>query len=706
MQRLGVLLGQAGRALADMAAAERERWALWFPVAMGAGVALYFSLPAEPSLLLGFGALGGTAVLLGLLWRRPLLRILVLGLFAAVLGFAAAEVRTAVVASPILTDKVKGVQVRGRVREVEFLPTGRRIRLDEVSLEGVDVAPAQIRLKLGLDYPILVPGDRVRLKATLSPPSRPVAPGSYDFRRDLFFDRVGAVGFGYGRIGVTPATGGEGALLGPLRHGFAELRALIEARILAAMPDRAVAGVTVAFVTGSQSAVSKDVLSAMRDSGLAHLLSVSGLHVGLVAGILFFLCRALLALVSPVALRWPIKKWAAGLALLGAVFYTLLSGASVPVVRACLMAGIALVAVICDRQPISMRLVAWAAVVVLLLWPESLIGPSFQLSFAAIIALTAMWEEIAPRRQRERAAWRRGIRGTWDMVLTSLVATLATAAFAIYHFNRFTAYGVLANMLAVPITGFWVMPCLILAMLLMPFGLENIALVPAGWGIGAIIWTAKTVAAWPGAVSVVRAMPPPGIALVALGGLWLCLWRRPWRFAGLAAVAAGFATVLLVRPPDLLIAEDGRLVGAAEADGSLRLSSRRADRFAGQEWLHRAGQDKPLAWSAPDDDPSLLDCPAEDCRYRRNGHEVAIAKTPAGLAEACTQADLVIALVPRNAVGSAATCKAPVIDQAILARQGAYAIWLEPGGIRLLSVRDRQGERPWVPARETPDLDQ
>ena len=182
MQRLGVLLHQSIRALGDNLAGERERWILWFPVVMGGGVALYFSLPAEPSLTWGLAALAGMAMLLGLSWRRPLWRILMLGLFAGTLGFAAAELRTAVVAAPMLADKVKGVQVRGRVREVEFLPTGRRLRLDQVTLEGVDPPPAQIRLKLGLDYPILVPGDRVRLKATLSPPSRPVAPGSYDFR--------------------------------------------------------------------------------------------------------------------------------------------------------------------------------------------------------------------------------------------------------------------------------------------------------------------------------------------------------------------------------------------------------------------------------------------------------------------------------------------------------------------------------------------
>ena len=333
------------------------------------------------------------------------------------------------------------------------------------------------------------------MKATLTPPSRPVAPGSYDFRRDLFFDGVGGIGFGYGRVGVQPADGE--AIQRRFWQAFAGLRATIEGRILAAIPDRAVAGITVAFVTGSQTAVPKDALGAMRDSGLAHLLSVSGLHVGLVAGILFFLSRAALALVPAVALRWPIKKWAAGLALAGAVFYTLLSGASVPVVRACLMAGVALVAIIFDRQPISMRPIAWAAIAVLLLWPESLMGPSFQLSFGAIIGLAAMWEELAPRRRRQTSPLRRGVAGLRDMVLTSLIATVATAAFAIYHFNRFTGYGVIANMLAIPITGSWVMPFLIIALLLMPFGLESLALEPAGWGISAILWTARTVAGLP-----------------------------------------------------------------------------------------------------------------------------------------------------------------------------------------------------------------
>jgi competence protein ComEC len=433
-------------------------------------------------------------------------------------------------------------------------------------------------------------------------------------------------------------------------------------------------------------------LLAMRNSGLAHLLSVSGLHIGLAVGILFFLIRAGLALVPPIALNWPIKKWAAGLALLGAAFYMLLSGASVPVVRSFVMAAIVLLAVIADRQPISMRPVAIAAVVVLLIWPDSLVGPSFQLSFAAIVALTAVWEELSPRRARQIGPARRGLRWLFDLALSSIIATLATAAFGIYHFNRLTGYGVIANMLAVPITGFWVMPWLILALILMPFGLEGWALEPAGWGISAILWTAQTVSGWPGSVALVPVMPPLGLALVSFGGLWLCLWRQRWRYWGTLAIAGGLATILTVRPPDILISEDAKLVAITEADGSLRLSTGRADRFAASEWMRRLGQDQRILWSAAlaGSDPRLV-CDHGDCRFRLAGHAVAILQHADGFATACAEADLVILLVPTEG-----SCRVPVIDPALLAREGGHAIWLSEAGIRIETVHQGQGNRPWV----------
>ena len=695
MRRSIEFLRLALRILRDRLMAERDRWALWVPVAMGLGVAIYFDLPAEPSAALGLVLLAGSAALLLALRRAAAGRTFAVALIAMAAGFAAAQLRTAVVAAPVLNQKLDSVRIEGRVRDVEYLPGGRRLRLSEVVVPGLSDPPAEIRLRLMSLEPLLVPGDWVRLKASLGPPSRPVAPGAYDFRRDLFFDRIGGIGFSLGRARLVDGdvTGDSEPLIHRLWRSFADLRAVIERRILAAMPDPDTAGVAVAFVTGSQTAVPNPALVAMRNSGLAHLLSVSGLHIGLAVGILFFLTRAGLALVPAIALRWPIKKWAAGLALLGAGFYTLLSGASVPVVRSFLMAGIVLLAVLADRQAITMRPVAIAAAIVLLLWPDSLIGPSFQLSFAAIVALTAVWEELSPRRARERGPARRGLRWLLDLALSSAIATLATAAFGIYHFNRMTGYGVVANMLAVPITGFWVMPWLILSLLLMPFGLESWALQPAGWGISAILWTARTVAAWPGAVSLVPAMPPLGLGLVSLGGLWLCLWRRRWRFAGVFAIAAGLATILFVRAPDILVSEDAKLVAITEADGSLRLSTSRVDRFAATEWLRRMGQDQRISWLAAVDggDPRLT-CVEGDCRFRAAGHSVAILQHAEGFTAACAEADLVIVLVR-----IAGPCRAPVIDPARLAREGGHAIWLTGEGLRIESVRDGQGERPWVP---------
>ena len=697
--------GRIHRVLVQCLIAERERWALWIPVAVGLGVATYFSLPAEPSLLVGAALIVASALLLALVRRVVIARAVLIALLAASCGFAAAELRTAIVGAPMLDAKYGSVRIEGRVRDVEFLPGGRRLVLDEVIIPGITEPPAELRLRLaGLD-PLLVPGDWVRLRAGLGPPSRPVAPGSYDFRRDLFFDRIGGVGFVMGRPRLIDPTlfGDSPPLSNRLWRRVADLRALIERRILAAMPDRDTAGVAVAFVTGSQTAVPNDALLAMRNSGLAHLLSVSGLHIGLAVGILFFLIRAGLALVPPIALRWPIKKWAAGFALLGAAFYMILSGASVPVVRSFVMAAILLLAVIADRQPISMRPVAIAAVVVLLIWPDSLVGPSFQLSFAAIVALTAVWEELSPRRAKEIGPARRGFRWLTDLALSSIIATLATAAFAIYHFNRLTGYGVIANMLAVPITGFWVMPWLILALILMPFGLESWALEPAGWGISAILWTANTVSGWPGSVALIPVMPPLGLSLVSLGGLWLCLWRQRGRYWGGGAIALGLATILFVRPPDILVSEDGKLVAITEADGSLRLSTGRADRFAAGEWLRRMGQDQRILWNAAVDggDPRLVCADKGDCRFKSSGRTVAILQKADGFAAACSDSDLVIVLVK-----APAACAAPVIDPDLLQQQGGHAIWLSQDGLRIESVRNGQGDRPWVAALPDGDDDE
>src|SRR5690606_26786659 len=343
-----------------------------------------------------------------------------------------------------------------------------------------------------------------------------------------------------------------------------------------------------ALLTGQRTAIPESDMQAMRDSGLAHLIAISGLNIGLVAGIIFVAVRALLAAVGPLALRYPIKKWAAVLALLGALGYTLLAGQTPPTERAFLMTAIVLLGVALDRTAISIRLVMGAAAVLLLISPEYLFGVSFQMSVAATLALVATYEALRGRLIPTVAGfawWQRAALYLAGVLLTSVVAGAATAPFAVFHFGRFALYGVAANMIAVPLTAFWIMPWGLLAFVLMPLGLEGLALTPMSWGVQGVLWTAHQVSSWPGAVTLLPTMPTYGLIVASLGGLWLALWRRRWRLLGVPAIVLGLAAGLLYRPPDVLVSGDARLMAVRGADGELILSSARAGRFSAENWL-------------------------------------------------------------------------------------------------------------------------
>jgi competence protein ComEC len=351
-----------------------------------------------------------------------------------------------------------------------------------------------------------------------------------------------------------------------------------------------------------------------------------------------------------------------------------------------------------------MRLVAWAALAVLVVAPESLLGPSFQMSFAAVVCLIAAWEATRARFTEWRTGsgyLRRAAISLLALGMTSLVASLATAPYALYHFNRFAAYGLVANLIAVPLTGIWVMPWAILVFVLLPFGLEAWALVPMGWGCDAIVAIAREVAGWGGSAGVWPAMPVWGLAAVTLGGLWLCLWQRRWRLAGLPLIALGLASAVLARGPDILVSGDGRLIAVRGADGLLQVSSDRAARLARETWLRRAGQGEPPdVWPrAGQSADGLLRCDDASCLYRAHGHVTALVRDAAALAEDCRHADIVIATVPvRRRCPSAGV----VIDRFSLWREGGHALWLGQGEVRVQSVRASRGDRPWVPPLPAP----
>ena len=672
-------------------AGQRGRWVLWLPVLFGLGIAVYFSLPAEPGRWPGAVA----AALLAAAWllRRRAAAPALVGLAALAAGFSLAQLRAHAVAAPVLERRIGPVTVTGTIESASLGKRGAwrvtlaRPRIDRLAAEAT---PRRVRVSVRAADPAFAAGNRLTVRAILQPPLAPVVPGGFDFARRAWFRGLGAVGFAVSRPTISPARDPPG-----LRARIDRLRQTVTGRIAAALPGEEGA-VAAALVTGERGAIPERVLVAMRDAGLAHLLAISGLHFSLVAALLFGGLRAGLAAVPAAALRYPIKKWAAAGALAGAAVYLVISGASIPTQRAFLMLSVVLLAVLLDRAAISMRLVAVAAAAVLLIAPESLLGASFQMSFAAVVALVAFYEAVRDRLAGLRAdsgLARRLALYALGVGLTTLIAGLATGPFAAYHFNRIAVFGVVANLLAVPVTGLWIMPCAILAVLLMPFGLEAAALTPMGWGIAAVIGVAETVSAWPSAVRLVPAMPVAFLALTAGGGLWLCLWRGRWRALGLAGIAAALVVGASERPPDILAGLDPGAFAVRVGDGLAVAPATR--RFTRDYWLRGAGQAEPAPW--PGRRPARagdLACDGLGCILRRGGRTVALVFDRAALVEDCHAASLLVAAFsfPRR------RCRAPerVIDMRQRRGDGALAIWLEADGPRILSARETRGARPWT----------
>ncbi len=688
---VAALTARAAAALA----AEHDRWILWLPVLIGAGIGLYFSLPVEPPPWLGpavlaalvtgcvaFRSSAGSPAYLGLLVAAAVLA-----------GFAAAQVRTAAVAAPAIQERVGPTPIFGRIVKLERLGKGRRVTLDALEIDRLSLAelPARVRLRLNGKQPELAPGDRIRIYGVLSPPSPPTAPGAFDFQRQAFFARLGATGFGIGQAEVVSREPRQ------LDLWLAGLRARADGIIHAGVPAPE-ASVTSALLTGERAAIPAPVMAAIRDSGLAHLLSISGLHIGLVAGFLYATMRLGLCLVPRLALGWPIQKWAAGVAVLGAGGYTLLSDATIPSQRAFLMVAVVFLGVICDRKAISMRLVAIAATAVLLAQPESLLGASFQMSFAAVVALIAAFDALYRKRVYRLADGMLGRCLVYValVALTTVVATAATAPYAIFHFQRFAVHSLPANLVAVPLTALWIMPFGVGALLAMPLGLAGPFLTAMGWGVAVIIGVAKEVASWPAAVVPLPAMPLAGLVGLTLGGLWLCLWRGRWRYAGIAALLAGMGSIALSAPPDILIDAEARVIGVRTSNGGLALSPSRAARLEQASWLQQAGLDQPAPWPPPAGDGATeeaMRCDGLGCVLRANGKTVALMRRAEAMQDDCRRADVLVSLVPLRGA-----CPSPVavVDRFDLWQQGAHALWLDDKGVRVLSVNGLRGNRPWV----------
>lgn len=692
----GVVAARAFGLLGKAAAEQEGRLLLWSPAALAAGSGLYFALPSEPHVALAV-ALAGLGLLCLWLGRRAGILILA---GALVLGFGLAKLRAEAVATPLLAAATGEVAITGRVVAVDRAAARRLVMiLAPATVEGVaaERLPRRIRLSLPEKFGHPAPGAEVAFKGRLSPLPTPVMPGGFDYGRKLWFEGIGATG----RITSAPVVTGMAA--GPaewLDARLSGLRALIGARIHAAL-DEPYASFAEALITGERSTIPPAVNQSLLVSGLFHILSISGLHMWLVAGGVFWSVRAALALVPPLALAWPIKKWAAGAAVLTGLFYLLLADSGVATERSFIMVAVVFFAVMVDRPALSTRNLALAALVVLVREPEAAIDASFQMSFLAVLGLVA-FHEAWSRRAASRspapvfrrdvavrlAAW--GLSAIALSLLTSFVAGAGSSLPAAYHFGRLSPYGVLANGLAVPVVGVVVMPAAVGSVLLMPLGLEWLPLRIMEEGLRLVVLISDGIAGLPGANAVMARPTASAIVLTAAGFVWLALVAGPLRLAGICLLAVGGAMAL--RPPampDLLVARAGENVMLRTEDGRLVPAHARRARFSVEKWLAAGGEEASPAEAAR---RPGWDCRHELCRATVKGRKVLYVSRREGQPPDCAGVDILIADFPLRGA-----CRGvPVrIDRFDLWRHGAHALHLGEG-VTIRTARQEQGDRPWV----------
>lgn len=689
--------------LGDQIEAQADRWTLWTPVALGGGCALYFGLAREPQTWTAWALLPVVAgLLIALRWSAWRATTIALALGAcAVGGFAVAKLRTEAVKAPVAQAGARPQVIEAWVVDIaQPGESGQRLLLAPIRVGDwpADATPVRARVTLRPDMALPNPGDAVSLLAIVNPPPPPASPGSYDFARDAYFESVGAVGLALRAPRIIPA---EARAPWRLRLSMAvnATRWALTRRIVAALGPET-GGLAAAMTTGHEAFIPREQVENLRAAGLAHIVSISGLHMAIVGGFAFAAARLAVAAWPWLALRVPGKKVAAlvGLAAVGG--YLLLSGAPPPAERAAITASVAFAAILVDRQAISLHALALAAMGVLLLQPEAVTEPGFQMSFAATAALVAL-AEIWPRPVKEiQVPWPiRAAQGaaTWiaASIAVSFVAGLATGPFAIQHFNRVSTWGLFANLAVAPISSFLMMPGLAMGAALTPLGLGQAPLEVAGWSIGQMNHIAAWAAAAPAAQIVVPSAPDWVLPVSFLGLLFVCLWKGPMRWAGLPLA---LAILWAPRPPapDVWISADGAAVAVREGRDAVLL---RPDvkLFGAELWSRRRGL-TPLISEAERDE--RFACDAWSCAPEgRASVRLAAAWNlkrplkPGRLEALCASAEVVVV---RNAFRPETCAASLVLTGDDFARGGSAELWRAGEGWRVVWAQDLRGHRPWT----------
>ncbi len=687
----------------------RQRGALfgWVPVCMALGIGGYFAVPEEPSWMIyaaAAGIGGATGAGAWIFGRRLRARgtgaagaALCMAALLICVGLCLAGLRAHRLAAPVIDWRYYG-PIEGRIAGMDRASSGTlRLTLADLHLRNLapDKTPRLVRLSLHGPAPDFAPqvGQVVMATGHLSAAPGPTEPSGFDFRRHAWFRQLGAVG--YSRkplVLLAPAQGWQ---------GVTAARLALSSRVQAGMQGEAGA-FAAAIMTGDRSAMDARVLADLRRSNLAHLLAISGLHMGLLAGVLFGAARLILCLVPWCALRLPVKKLAAVCALAGSAGYLLLSGGNIATERAFVMVAVALVAVICERRALSLRALALAAVIILALRPEGLTEPGFQMSFAATTGLVAVFGMLRGE-GATAAVLPRWLYAPLAVLISSAVAGVATAPFSAAHFNQISHFGLLANLASVPLMGALVMPAAVAAAALMPLGLEAPALWVMGLGLKWILFVAHWVSGMHGAVGKVPAPPDTVLPLLAFGALVMVLWQGRGRWSGIAVMVLAFTIWAAALRPAVLIARDGALVGV-RAEAGLVLSRAAVASFTAQNWLENDGDARSQetaasAWRGQGMMAGGLRIihlqgkrAVEAFSGCAVGEIVVMNRDPQGRGRAF--------VLPADGTHLTARSACLILTPKTLARSGAIAFYEEADGLRLQTAQGQTGNRIWSSAAQ------
>ncbi len=696
-------LSWPGRALAAQLDAEQGRWFLWVPIFFGAGVGAYFAMPREPELPLCAG-LFVAALSLRILARSNLFAFLVTSIALCVsAGFLAAKVRTAAVAEPVI-ERHGAYDIEGFIENFDRQTAKRGraiIRLTGMKYYGADVAVRPFRARVSLRGDANPrPGEAIKLRALLGPPPEPASPGGYDFARASYFQAVGASGFALSK--AERIEGRELPLDMKFRAPLADLRATIGQRIIAVLPGQT-GEIAAALTVGQTAGLDEGSMYDLRGSGLAHVISISGLHMSLVAGAVFWFLRWLLALFPSLALRYSTRALAGGTALFCVTVYLALSGASVAAVRSYLMIAVVFLAILLNRPALSLRNVALAGLLILIVMPDSLIDISFQMSFAATAALIAGYERFGrylhfeAKSVRERLTWQ-PVYIVGGVLVTTGTAGLAVEPFSAYHFHNLTCYAAIGNLLGGPPVDLLAMPAMIVALIAMPFGLDEWPLRLMGLGVDAMMAIAKWVASFPGALIPVSAFPFAALLVIVAGGLWLIIWRRSWRVLGLAMIGAGVAMTSFHDKPDIFVDREAKAVAVRDAKGRLQAPKSRKGSYALTQWLKADGDGRNAKEASAG---AGWQCDAYSCVALVKGQIVSFTTKPDAIQEDCRRVAILVAPMDIRP-----PCPSPkiILDRGALWEKGAAAISITDGGLAVSWAAGSRGVRPWAPFRRRREL--